>query len=348
MSRLAYERAIRRSDLPAPARHIALTAATWADIATGLIPTRFQPSIATLAEATGLHEATVKRHLKTLVADGWMVREVRRQDGRRDNDITLTTLTIPASASQGDDASDDAEVGAECANPPEEVGAQSAKGGRTKRQGVSAERAEGGRTVRHKSPLSSGSTYQSPRAGAPEHDTDRSGDRPNGSTKKPTIKSDLDAAADAAREELGRATHREIRPEWARKVAMSILDAASRPISEGRHAAYVRTAIRNETDLSRFLPTPTASSSRLDEAFLPDPAEDTPAPPALTLHTTDKPRPRKGPAQPPLLAPVADQPPLPEELTDPITTGPTADTVRSYADKIRADLEARRASGEAQ
>ena len=346
MSRLAYERAIRRSDLPAPARHVALTAATWADITTGLIPDRFQPSIAILAEATGMHEATVKRHLKTLVAGGWMVREVRRQAGRRDNDVTRTTLTIPAAASQGDDA----EVGAECANPPEEVGAQSAKGGRTERQGVSAESAKGGRTERHKSPLSSGSTYQSPGAGTPGHDTGRSGDHRDGSTKKPTtIKSDLDAAADAAREELGKATRREVRPEWARKVAMNILNAATRPISEGRHAAYVRTAIRNETNLDRFLPTPTPSSSRLDEAFLPDaPAEDTPTPPALTLHTTDKPRRRKGPAQPPLLAPVADQPPLPAELTDPIMTGPNADTVRSYADQIRADLEARRASGDTQ
>ena len=127
---------------------------------------------------------------------------------------------------------------------------------------------------------------------------------------------------------------------------MSILDAATRPISEGRHAAYVRTAIRNERDVTRFLPTPTATSSHTQEAFLPDPADDTPTPPALTLHTTPKPRPRRGPAQPPLLAPVADQPPLPDELTDPITTA-APDTVHSYADQIRATL-ARRASGDTQ
>lgn len=72
--RLEYERAIRRSDLPPPSRHLALTIATWADMDTGIIPDQFQPSLSTLAEATGLNRATVQRHLDRLEADGWIVR----------------------------------------------------------------------------------------------------------------------------------------------------------------------------------------------------------------------------------------------------------------------------------
>ena len=332
MSRFAFERAIKESGLPAPARHIALTLATWADVNTCVIPNRFMPSLAKLVETTGLGKSTIARYLIVLEEDGWIGRLQRKGKSATHNEVTHYTLHIPAGAQAEEEA--------------EEVVPERDKGRPTAGQEVVPERDKGRPTAGHSSSLSSGSTYQSPRVGASEHDSDRSGDHRNGSTKKPNIKSDLDAAADAAREELGKATRRQIRPEWARKVAMSILDAARSPISDGRHAAYVRTAIRNETDLSRFLPTPTATSSHTQEAFLPDPADDTPTPPALTLHTTPKPRPRRGPAQPPLLAPVADQPPLPDELTDPITTA-APDTVHSYADQIRATL-ARRASGDTQ
>jgi IclR helix-turn-helix domain len=95
--RLAYERAIRRSSLPAPARHIALTIATWADIATGVIPDRFQPSLSTLAEATGMGESTVKRHLGVLEDEGWIARD--RPDigkARREHARTQYALMIPA------------------------------------------------------------------------------------------------------------------------------------------------------------------------------------------------------------------------------------------------------------
>jgi hypothetical protein len=323
VSRFAYERAIRRSELPPPARHIALTAATWADIATGVIPERFQPSIAKLAETTGLHEATVKRHLKTLVAEGWMIRDVRRQDGRLEHDIARTTLTIPASA-QGED---DGEVGAQSANPPKEVGAERAEGGRTERQEVGAERAEGGRTERHKSPLSSGSTYQSPRAGASEDRTGPGPDRRDGTTKTTSITEDLDAAADAARVELSRAARREITTAWARRVAIGILDAAGGPVE--RPAGYVRAAIRNEADITRFLPTAT-SSSNTHEAF----TEPDHAPPALTLHTgTGRPRRTRTSSQPPLMTSVPDTAPV---------TGPSAEEVRRHAAAIRAQLAERR------
>ncbi len=97
--RLAFERAIRRSGLPAPARHVALTIATWADISSGVIPERFQPSISTIAEATGLSTASVKRHLGVLEAEGWLVRdrpEISR--ARREHARTKYELALPESA----------------------------------------------------------------------------------------------------------------------------------------------------------------------------------------------------------------------------------------------------------
>ncbi|WP_236574626.1 helix-turn-helix domain-containing protein [Nocardiopsis sp. FR26] len=321
MSRLAYERAIRRSGLPAPARHLALTVATWADITTGIIPTRFMPSVNTLVEATGQSKPTVKRHLKILVAEGWMIREERRTPGNSENDISHTTLTIPPAF----------QVGSEGTHP-HEVGSQGTHGGVTETPQVGSEGAQGGVTETPKSSLSSRSTHQSPRAGASEDRTGPSADRRNGMTKNtPTITEQLDAAADAARRELTRAAGREIRPEWARKVAMSLLDSSKEPV--GDTAAYVTRAIQREQDLSRFLPTPTASSSRAEEAFLPDPTEDIPAPPAFTLHTTTKPRASRTPAgQPPLLASVPD-----------VGTPPV--DARQWAAEARARMEATRASG---
>lgn len=97
--RLAFERAIRRSGLPAPARHVALTVATWADIASGVIPERFQPSLSTIAEATGMGVTTVKRHLSVLEQEGWLLRD--RPEialARREHARTKYALTIPPSA----------------------------------------------------------------------------------------------------------------------------------------------------------------------------------------------------------------------------------------------------------
>lgn len=70
--RLAYERAIRRSDLPPPSRHLALTIATWADIDTGVIPERFQPSMNTLLAATGMSKGSMLNHLGRLENEGWI------------------------------------------------------------------------------------------------------------------------------------------------------------------------------------------------------------------------------------------------------------------------------------
>lgn len=97
--RLEYERAIRRSDLPPPSRHIALTVATWADMDTGIIPERFQPSLRTLAEATGLNRVTVQRHLDRLETDGWMVRDrPEAKKARMEHARTRYSLALPPGA----------------------------------------------------------------------------------------------------------------------------------------------------------------------------------------------------------------------------------------------------------
>ena len=254
MSRLAYERAIRRSALPSPSRHLALTLATWADIATGVIPPRFMPSLSTLEAATGLTRKTVRAHLDRLEDDGWVDRDRPTETEARRGARTQYRLTIPAGL--GDQG--DAEGRGEDPPPSAGVGDNVPQGGGSPPPGKwsTSPSARGGDPP--KSDESSGSTYQSPRAGARE--------------RTPSISEQLDAAAEAARVELGRAVRRTIAPSWARRVAMGILDASRGPVDDP--ARYVAAAIRRAPDLSRFLPTPTPGGTGA-EAFL----DDTPAPP---------------------------------------------------------------------
>jgi DNA-binding transcriptional ArsR family regulator len=96
MGRLEFERAIRRSDLPSPSRHLALTLATWANISSGIIPDDYQPSLSTLEEATGLSRKTVRTHLDILEDTGWVERD--RPDpakARAEGARTFYTLHIP-------------------------------------------------------------------------------------------------------------------------------------------------------------------------------------------------------------------------------------------------------------
>jgi hypothetical protein len=74
-SRFEFERAVRASDLPPLSRLLALTVATWADVRTGIIPDRLQPSLTTLEGATGMVRASVRKHLDTLEAAGWLKRD---------------------------------------------------------------------------------------------------------------------------------------------------------------------------------------------------------------------------------------------------------------------------------
>ncbi|GAA3455914.1 hypothetical protein GCM10018962_77480 [Dactylosporangium matsuzakiense] len=96
-TRWDVERALRGSTLPAPARHVALTIATWCDPDTAAVPARYTPSLTGLADATGLGRSTVARHLDLLESAGWLVR--RRPtvaDARRRHERTLYRLRVPA------------------------------------------------------------------------------------------------------------------------------------------------------------------------------------------------------------------------------------------------------------
>lgn len=73
-SRFEFERAVRSSELAPLSRLLALTVATWADVRTGLIPDRLQPSLSTLEGASGLARASVRTHLDKLEDGGWLKR----------------------------------------------------------------------------------------------------------------------------------------------------------------------------------------------------------------------------------------------------------------------------------
>ena len=139
--RFTYERAIRRSGLPAPARHLALTIATWAAVDTAEIPERFQPSLTTLEEATGLSRATVKRHLSVLEAAGWLGRD--RPDvikARTEHARTGYRLRIPDGAGL-----------------TESLGSDRAQPGLTVSPDLGSQRTQPGLTVSPKSSFSSSS-----------------------------------------------------------------------------------------------------------------------------------------------------------------------------------------------
>jgi hypothetical protein len=98
-SRFEYERAVRASELPSLSRLVALTLATWADVATGDISERHTPSLSTLEVCTGMARASVRKHLDTLEKAGWVVR--RRPDPRKaraEKARTQYALAIPTGA----------------------------------------------------------------------------------------------------------------------------------------------------------------------------------------------------------------------------------------------------------
>lgn len=61
-------------DLPGPAKCVALVISTRADVETGVVPEQFSPSLGELSTLSGFSPATVKRHLLTLEAAGWLKR----------------------------------------------------------------------------------------------------------------------------------------------------------------------------------------------------------------------------------------------------------------------------------
>ncbi len=89
-------KAVRASDLPAPARLVMFVLADVAETGTAEIPEQFTPSLSVLGRETGLNESTVKRHLRALEAEGWVERrrptvEAARLRGER----TRYRLAIP-------------------------------------------------------------------------------------------------------------------------------------------------------------------------------------------------------------------------------------------------------------
>jgi hypothetical protein len=113
-SRFEYERAVRSSDLPSLSRLLALTVATWADVRTGVIPDRLTPSLTVLEGATGMARASVRKHLDTLEAGGWLKRDRPSVAAARSEKArTKYKLKIPRGAAVSD--SDGIELGQDVA-----------------------------------------------------------------------------------------------------------------------------------------------------------------------------------------------------------------------------------------
>ena len=95
--RWEIERAVLASDLPSPARLVALTLLTRTDAETAVIPGRYSPSLSTIAGDTGLNRASVARHLNVLESAGWVTR--LRDLGRAHSDKQPTCYQLHAPAS---------------------------------------------------------------------------------------------------------------------------------------------------------------------------------------------------------------------------------------------------------
>lgn len=67
-------KAVRASDLSAPAKLIMLVLADVAEVGTAEIPERFTPSLAVLVQETGLARSTVQTYLARLEDAGWIAR----------------------------------------------------------------------------------------------------------------------------------------------------------------------------------------------------------------------------------------------------------------------------------
>ncbi|HUK68335.1 MAG TPA: helix-turn-helix domain-containing protein, partial [Streptosporangiaceae bacterium] len=92
--RWAIESALAESDLPAPARLVLYDLLRRSDASTAVIPERFSPSIAAIAQATGLSTATVKRALNSAEQAGWVTR-TRHPHQSRDHDPTSYAIHTP-------------------------------------------------------------------------------------------------------------------------------------------------------------------------------------------------------------------------------------------------------------
>lgn len=104
--------AVTRSTLPPPSRLVMFVLANRADSKSAVIPDKHTPSLAELAQETGLSEATVKRHLGSLEAAGWA--KVQRPSAEQMARHVPNRYALAIGSG-----------GSECAPEPDEPGAQS-------------------------------------------------------------------------------------------------------------------------------------------------------------------------------------------------------------------------------
>jgi DNA-binding MarR family transcriptional regulator len=131
VTRWEVTKAVRASDLPAPARLVMLVLADVAEVGTAEIPARFTPSLVVLASETGLDRRTVQRHVAALEESGWMVRTRPTAAEQYAGERVRYRLTVPD------------EVVAEDRHP---VVAEDHEGGGTEPPPVVAESPSGGVT----------------------------------------------------------------------------------------------------------------------------------------------------------------------------------------------------------
>ncbi len=228
-SRRAYERAVRRSQLPALTRHALITLASHIDEATGVISDGSSPSFATLIAETGMSRSTLAVHLTRAVAAGWLHRESpSKADALRHHARTRYTLTVPAGVDLADDTA--------AAGGPRSVQAPDTAGP-----------VDGPRPVRQ--PDTTGATAGPVDAPRPVRVADRFGSGGEHRVDGSVDRSDHDLLT-AIQHTIRETTGRRVSREWAALVRRDILGAR---LDVRAPAAYVAAAIRR--DPARFLPT---------------------------------------------------------------------------------------------
>lgn len=98
--RFDWERAVLASDLPGPARLVALVLAVRVNPDLS-IPAEFSPSLTRLAKDSGQGRSTTARALNRLEADGWVVRDRPETEAAiRSHERTRYRLGIPSTESR--------------------------------------------------------------------------------------------------------------------------------------------------------------------------------------------------------------------------------------------------------
>lgn len=93
-------RAVQESTLPAPSRLLMFVLSDRADARTAVVPEDRTPSLADLAKCSGHSEATVKRHMGLLEANGWVVVERPSAEGMARHESNRYRLALPRGGSE--------------------------------------------------------------------------------------------------------------------------------------------------------------------------------------------------------------------------------------------------------